>query len=52
MESQVDFQVFARVVEDSLTQHVCDLELPELKKLDWFTWDTDFFLANELDQAA
>ena len=52
MEIKVDTEKLAVLLKESLTEILQDSDTSELKSLDWFTWETDFFIVQKNKKAA
>jgi len=52
MTTSVDLNNISAKIQDALYDTLKDMSLEELQLLDWFTWETDFFLEKKHEQAA
>ena len=52
MEIKVDTEKLAVLLQNSLSEVLKDKPLCELKSLDWFSWETDFFIEQKNKEAA
>ncbi len=48
MNTESISEIFQKAIYEALK----DKPIEELKTLDWFTWETDFFLEEKCDKAA
>ena len=44
MNGNINFEVLSESIQDSLIETLKDKSVDELKVLDWFSWETDFFI--------
>lgn len=44
MNGYVNFEMLIESLQDSMLETLGDKSLDELKALDWFSWETDFFI--------
>ena len=52
MDTSIEFGCLQNALEDSLSQCLENMTPEDLKALDWFTWETDFFLEQKNIKAA
>ncbi len=44
MNGYINFEVLSESMQDSLIETLKNKSVDELKALDWFSWETDFFI--------
>ena len=44
MNGNIDFEVLSEVLKDSLIEILKDKGVDEMKVLDWFAWESDFYI--------
>ena len=49
MNGYYNFENLAESLQDSLLETLKDKSVDELKVLDWFSWETDFFIEQSQD---
>jgi len=52
MKTFVDLDGVSTQLQEVLYKTFAEMSVEELKTLDWFTWEADFFLEDEYKQAA
>ncbi len=47
MNENINFEILSESIQDSLIETLKDKNIAELKALDWFSWETDFFIEEQ-----
>lgn len=46
-EIEIEIEIFAEQLQTNIMQSIASKSLDELKQIDWFSWNTEFFIEKE-----